>query len=127
MAGENLSYAKTHEWIEASGKVRKVGISAFAANQLSDIVYVEFPQAGKIVKAGEEACLVESCKATSGVYAPLSGKIVAFNTSLTNAPELINQSPFAEGWLFKLEVEEGADEAALLDFAAYQQFVSEQL
>src|SRR5262245_26037135 len=119
MKPEQLKYAKTHEWIEPSGAVRKVGISDFAQQQLGDLVFVEFPAPGKNVKAGEEVCVIESTKATSGIYAPLSGKVVRYNDALTKAPETINQSPYENGWLFELEVAAGADESVLLDAAAY--------
>src|SRR5947208_2742305 len=114
MQPEQLKFTKTHEWIELAGAVRKVGISEFAQQQLGDIVYVEFPAAGKSVKAGEEVCVIESTKATSGIYAPLAGKIVRFNDALRDAPETINQSPYENGWLFELEASANADESALL-------------
>jgi glycine cleavage system H protein len=120
MTAEQLKFTKTHEWIEPEGKVRKVGISDFAQHQLGDIVYVEFPAGGKSLQAGEEACVIESCKATSGIYAPLPGKIVRFNDALGNAPETVNQSPYDEGWLFELEVAPGADESGLLSHADYE-------
>lgn len=126
MEQEQLKFAKSHEWIEPAGKRRKVGISDFAQKELGDIVYVEFPNAGKVVAAEEEACLIESAKATSSVYAPLPGTLVAFNTSLVSAPEKVNQSPYGEGWLFEIEVAEGVDESALMDFEAYQRAHSEE-
>lgn len=120
MKPEDLRFTKSHEWIEPAGRRRKVGISEFAQGQLGDIVFVDFPAEGKAVTAGEEGCLIESLKATSSVYAPLPGRLVGFNKALTNAPELVNKSPYDEGWLFELEVDEGADESALIDFEAYQ-------
>jgi glycine cleavage system H protein len=126
MDQEKLKYARSHEWIEPAGKRRKAGISDFAQKALGDIVYVEFPAEGKKVAAGEEACLIESAKATSSVYAPLPGTLTAFNTSLAAAPEKINQDPFGEGWLFEIEVGEGADESALLDYPACQRAIANE-
>lgn len=126
MVETELKFAKSHEWIEPAGKVRKVGISQFAQDQLGDIVYVEFKELGQTLAAGDEACIVESCKATASVYAPVAGKIVGVNTELENAPEKINESPYEDGWLFEIEVEEGVDESRLLDVEAYQKVCSEE-
>lgn len=119
MNEKDLKFAKTHEWIESSGARRKVGISDFAQSQLGDIVFVEFPDAGKTLKAGEEACIVESCKATASVYAPVSGKIVAYNTGLADNPEAINQSPYDKGWLFEIELDAASGERDLMGQEAY--------
>jgi len=126
MVETELKFAKSHEWIEATGKTRKVGISNFAQDQLGDIVYVELKEAGESVGAGDEACIVESCKATASVYAPMAGKIVAYNSELENAPEKINESPYEEGWLFEIEVEDGADESGLMDSEAYVKVCDEE-
>ena len=126
MVKEKLLFAKSHEWIEPEGARRKVGISDFAQSQLGDIVYVEFPEVGKTFAAGEEVCIVESCKATAGVYTPVAGKIVAINQSLQDEPEKINQSPYEEGWIFELEVENGADESKLLGYEDYMKTCAEQ-
>jgi glycine cleavage system H protein len=125
MIETDLKFTKSHEWIEPAGGRRKVGISQFAQEQLGDIVFVEFKEEGLELAAGEEACLIESCKATASVYAPVAGKIVAFNKALENAPETINQDPYGEGWLFEIEPAAGADEAALLDLTAYQKTCEE--
>ena len=121
MRPESLKYLESHEWIEPEGARRKVGISDFAQDQLGDIVYIEFPDDGKEVARGDEVCVVESTKATGSVYAPLAGKIVACNRALEDAPESVNKSPYDEGWLFEIEPAPGADEAGLLDHAAYKQ------
>ena len=120
MDKEKLKFMKSHEWIEAEGATRKVGISEFAQGQLGDIVFVEFLDLVEELGAGDEACVVESCKATASVYAPLSGKIKSYNQSLVDEPELINQSPYENGWLFEIEVADGVDESALMDYEAYQ-------
>ena len=88
--------------------------------KLGDIVFVEFLDLVEELGAGDEACVVESCKATASVYAPLSGKIKSYNQSLVDEPELINQSPYENGWLFEIEVADGVDESALMDYEAYQ-------
>ncbi len=107
-------YAASHEWLAADGTV---GISAFAQDQLGDVVYVELPEVGREVKAGEAVAVVESVKTASDIYAPASGKIVAVNEELSGSPELVNSAPYEGGWLFQIEVTEEGD---LLDAAAYE-------
>lgn len=106
-------YAASHEWLAADGKV---GISDHAQEQLGDVVYVELPEVGREVKAGEAVAVVESVKTASDIYAPASGKIIAVNEDLSGSPEKVNESPYEGGWLFQLEVTEEGD---LLDAAAY--------
>lgn len=125
MDEKTLKYLPTHEWIEPSGARRKVGISRFAQEQLGDIVFVEMPPIGRSVAAGDELAVIESCKATSGVYAPLAGKVVAVNERLAHDPGHVNSSPYGDGWLFELEVPSGADESTLLDHSAYEKHCSE--
>jgi glycine cleavage system H protein len=122
---KTLKFTPTHEWIEPSGKRRKVGISDFAQSQLGDIVYVEFPDAGKEVSAGDEALIIESCKATASVYAPVAGKVVAYNKSLADDPQVINQSPYDDAWLFEIELSDGAEDSALLNHDSYLKTVNE--
>lgn len=126
MDANTLLYTKSHEWIEASGPRRKVGITDFAQGQLGDIVFVEFPKTPKKLGVGDEACLIESCKATASVYAPIPGTLVAVNSPLTTAPEKINQSPLDEGWLFELEIDASADASSLLTLADYEKFCKEE-
>ncbi|WP_293913569.1 glycine cleavage system protein GcvH [Deinococcus sp.] len=109
-----LKYAPTHEWLSGDGTV---GISDFAQDQLGDVVYVELPEVGREVKAGETLAVVESVKTASDIYAPASGTITAVNDALSGTPELVNSSPYGEGWLFKLDVGEASGE--LMDAAAY--------
>lgn len=109
-----LKYAASHEWLATDGKV---GITAHAQEQLGDVVYVELPEVGREVTAGEAVAVVESVKTASDIYAPASGKIVAVNEELSGSPELVNSAPYEGGWLFQIEVtEESAD---LLDAEAY--------
>ncbi|TSA87729.1 glycine cleavage system protein GcvH [Deinococcus detaillensis] len=110
-----LKYAASHEWLKDDGTV---GISDFAQDQLGDVVYVELPEVGREVKAGETVAVVESVKTASDIYSPASGTIVAVNEALGSAPEQVNGEPYGDGWLFKLDVtEEGGD---LMDAAAYE-------
>ena len=114
----DLKYTKTHEWarLNPDGSVT-VGITDHAQTQLGDMVFVELPELGRTVTAGEECAVVESVKAASDVYSPLAGEVTAVNEALTEKPELVNQEPYGEGWLFQLQTGEALD--GLLDAAAY--------
>jgi glycine cleavage system H protein len=116
---DGLKYTKTHEWVKLIGTKAKIGITDHAQEELTDIVFVELPTVGKEVKKGEELCVVESVKSVSEVYAPVSGKVVAVNTKLDDSPEIINSSPYDDGWLVELEVKDKAEVNTLLDVAAY--------
>ncbi|MCL5032497.1 MAG: glycine cleavage system protein GcvH [Thermotogae bacterium] len=118
-------YLKTHEWAELKGKIATIGISNHAQNQLGDVVYVNLPDVGKTVKAGEMLCSVESVKSASDVYAPLSGKVVEVNKALETTPELINKSAEGDGWIAKIEASNPKEFDALLDKTAYDKFVDE--
>jgi len=117
---EGLQYTKTHEWVKLTGTKARVGITDHAQAELTDIVFVELPSIGKDIKKGEELCVVESVKSVSEVYAPVSGKIVAVNTKLDESPEVINKSPYDDGWLVELEVKEKGELNVLLDAASYK-------
>ena len=117
---DGLKYTRTHEWVKLTGTKAKIGITDHAQEALTDIVFVELPTVGKEVKKGEELCVVESVKSVSEVYAPVSGKIIAVNTKLDDAPEVINGSPYDDGWLVELEVKDKAEVNTLLDAAAYK-------
>ncbi|MDD3447980.1 MAG: glycine cleavage system protein GcvH [Gammaproteobacteria bacterium] len=118
---EGLKYTSSHEWVraESDGTVT-VGITDHAQELLGDLVFVELPEVGRGVGSGEECGVVESVKAASDVYSPLAGEITAANEALTDAPELVNQSPFADGWLFRLRPADAAALDKLLDAKAYQ-------
>lgn len=120
----DLRYAKSHEWLklEADGTAT-VGITDYAQNSLGDITYVQLPKVGAALKAGETFGVVESVKAASDLYAPVSGTVVAVNTALDGAPETVNTAPYAGGWILKLKLANQADAAGLLDAAAYGQLV----
>ena len=117
---DGLKYTKTHEWVKLTGMKAKIGITDHAQEELTDIVFVELPTVGKEVKKGEELCVVESVKSVSEVYAPVSGKVVAVNTKLDDSPEIINGSPYDDGWLVELEVKDKAEVNTLLDAVAYK-------
>jgi glycine cleavage system H protein len=117
---DGLKYTKTHEWVKLAGGKAKIGITDHAQEELTDIVFVELPSVGKEVKKGDELCVVESVKSVSEVYAPVSGKVVAVNTKLDDSPEIINGSPYDDGWLVELEVKDKAEVNTLLDAAAYK-------
>ena len=117
---DGLKYTKTHEWVKLTGTKAQIGITDHAQEELTDIVFVELPTVGKEVKKGEELCVVESVKSVSEVYAPVSGTVVAVNTKLDDSPEIINDSPYDDGWLVELEVKDKAEVNSLLDAAAYK-------
>ena len=116
----NLKYAKSHEWarLEADGSVT-IGITDHAQEALGDIVFLELPDAGRTVKAGEEVAVVESVKAASDIYAPLGGTVIAVNTALEDTPEKVNEDPFGEAWLFKMKPDNTAEMENLMTPAAY--------
>lgn len=114
---DDLRYAKSHEWLGADGTV---GITDHAQHELSDVVFVDLPAVGKVVKAGEVICVVESVKAASDIYAPVSGKVTATNPGLATNPALVNTDAYGEGWMFKLDLANPAERDALMDAAAYR-------
>lgn len=117
----DLRYTKTHEWVRWNGKVATVGITDFAQDQLSDLTYVELPTEGDSFSAQEEVAVVESVKAASDVYAPISGTISAVNKALLDKPELINTDPYGEGWIFKMVPDDVSELESLMDADTYDQ------
>jgi glycine cleavage system H protein len=118
-----MRFTKDHEWVELNGDVATVGITAYAAEQLGDVVFVEVPEVGKTVKAGDGFAVVESVKAASDVYAPISGEVVEANAELSDAPETVNAVPEAGGWFARLKVANPAEIDALMDRAAYEAYL----
>jgi glycine cleavage system H protein len=114
----DLKYLKSHEWLKLEGDTATVGITDFAQDQLGDVVFVELPAVGRVVKAGEAVAVVESVKTASDIYSPVSGEVTEVNSSLTDEPEKINTGPYTEGFLFKVR-STGVSEA-LIDAAAYK-------
>ena len=119
-----MRFTKDHEWVALEGDIATIGITAYAAEQLGDVVFVETPDVGKTVKAGENFAVVESVKAASDVYAPVSGEVVEANTALGDAPETVNAVPEAGGWFARLKVADPAEVAALMDRDAYEAFLA---
>jgi glycine cleavage system H protein len=117
---DGLKYTKTHEWVKLAGTKAKIGITDHAQHELTDIVFVELPTVGKEINKGEELCVVESVKSVSQVYAPVSGKIIAVNSKLDDSPEVINNSPYDDGWLVEIEIKDKAEVNTLLDAAEYK-------
>ena len=117
---DDLKYTATHEWIRLDGTRGRVGITAFAAGELSDIVFIDLPQIGKSANVGEEICVVESVKAASSIYAPVSGKVVDTNQALVKNPALLNQSCYQKGWLYELEWSGQPEEDKLLSNTEYE-------
>lgn len=121
----DLRYAKSHEWVrtESDGSVT-IGITDYAQNSLGDITYVQLPKVGATLKAGETFGVVESVKAASDLYAPVSGTVTAVNSALESAPETVNRAPYADGWMLKLKPADAAGASGLLDATAYGQHAS---
>ncbi|MEZ5938813.1 MAG: glycine cleavage system protein GcvH [Hyphomonadaceae bacterium] len=119
-------YTEEHEWISVDGDVGVVGITAFAAEKLGDVVFVELPEVGKALKAGADMAVVESVKAASDVYAPVDGEIVEANETLTGAPETVNADPENGAWFVKLKLTNPDQLSTLMDKAAYDAFCESQ-
>ena len=117
---EELNYTKEHEWIKIKDDIAVIGITDHAQAELTDIVFVELPEVGKEVKKGEELCVVESVKSVSEIYAPLGGKVLKVNDKLDDSPEVINESPYDDGWLVELKVKDKSEVSDLLDVEAYK-------
>ena len=121
-----MRFTKDHEWVTLEGDVATIGITAHAAEQLGDVVFVETPEVGRAVTAGDAFAVVESVKAASDVYAPISGEVVDANAILGDAPETVNADPEAGGWFAKLRIADKSQYDALMDRAAYEAFLQTQ-
>lgn len=121
-----LRYTESHEWVRDEGEgVVKIGISDHAQSQLGDLVFVELPGVGDEFDKGDTCAVVESVKAASDIYSPVSGEVVAVNESLEEAPETVNNDPYEDGWLFSLRLNDSEDLDALMDADAYSEHISE--
>jgi glycine cleavage system H protein len=116
----DLKYAKSHEWVRVSGDTATVGITDHAQHELTDVVFVELPARGRIVKAGEACAVVESVKTASDIYSPVSGEVLEINEAVAKDPSLVNNEPYGSGWLFKLKLSGPPAGAELLSPAGYQ-------
>ncbi|NLL36151.1 MAG: glycine cleavage system protein GcvH [Fretibacterium sp.] len=119
----DVSYSKTHEWAKKDGNIVRVGVDDYAQGALGDIVYVELPDVGDTVKANAACGSLESTKAVSDLNSPVSGKVVAVNEALEDSPDLVNTSPYDEGWTFEVEVADSKDFDAMMKVDAYKDFV----
>jgi glycine cleavage system H protein len=121
----DLRYTKSHEWVRAgqNGAV-EIGISDHAQSALGDLVFVEVPEVGRAVSAGEACAVVESVKAASDVYSPVSGKVTAANAALATKPELLNEKPYSEGWLFRVQTNSPIDDATLMSAETYANYLA---
>jgi glycine cleavage system H protein len=117
-------YTKDHEWVRIEGNIATCGITAYAAEQLGDVVFVELPKIGRIVSQGDEIAVVESVKAASDVYAPVSGEIVDANEALVEAPEGVNEAAETTGWFTKLKLTDPGEVDAMMDLAAYDAYLA---
>ena len=121
-----LHFTKDHEWIRTDVAIATIGITKHAAEQLGDVVFVEIPDVGRTVAAGDACAVVESVKAASDVYAPVSGEVIEANAAIAASPGAVNEDPEGAGWFYKLRLSNPAELAGLMDKAAYDQFVKDQ-
>jgi glycine cleavage system H protein len=115
-----LKFTKDHEWLRIEGEIATVGITPYAQEQLGDLVFVELPQTGKKLEMGAASAVVESVKAASDVYSPISGEVSEVNESIVQEPSLVNSDPMGKGWMFKLKIANAAEIEGLMDEAAYK-------
>lgn len=120
----DLRYASSHEWVRLEGEIATVGISDHAQEELTDVVFVELPSLGRSVDAGDPTAVVESVKAASDIYAPVSGEVIEVNPDVEADPSLVNSDPYGKGWIFKIKVIDSAHVYKLMDAAAYASQIS---
>jgi glycine cleavage system H protein len=125
MVPEDLRYTKDHEWVRVEGDTATIGVTDFAANQLGDVVFVDLPKVGRAVEQFATFGVVESVKAVSDLYAPLSGEVVEVNGDLAAKPELVNSDPFGGGWMIRIRIADDGQVAGLLDAGAYERLTAE--
>ena len=119
----SVKYTEDHEWVRIDGDTGTVGITDYAQEQLGDVVFVELPDVGRAVEKGGDAAVVESVKAASEIYAPIAGEVTEANQALADDPSLVNSSPMADGWFFKIKIADAGELDGLMDEAAYKTFV----
>lgn len=122
----DLKYAATHEWLQLDGDIATVGITDHAQDALGDVVYVELPDVGAKLHAGDEAGVVESVKAASDIFSPISGEVLEINEDLEDAPELINGDPYGDGWFYRIRISDAAELEDLLDAEGYRETLEEE-
>lgn len=123
---DDLKYTKEHEWVRVDGKIATIGVSDYAQEQLGDIVYAELPGEGETVTKDDTFGVLESVKAVSDCYSPVSGKVVEINSVLTENPETVNEDPYGEGWMIKVELSSPSEISELMDHKAYAAYVAEE-
>lgn len=123
---KNLRYTKEHEWVHVEGDVAMVGITDYAQSELGDVVFVELPAKGRTLKASETFGVVESVKSVSDLYAPVSGEILDVNGTLESEPELVNKSPYYQGWMIKIRMSDPAEIDRLMDSLSYEKYVEKE-
>jgi glycine cleavage system H protein len=123
---EDLKYSKEHEWVLVEGTVATVGITDYAQEQLGDIVFVELPAVGDKVSKEDAFCVVESVKAVSDVYAPVSGQVLEINDDLPDSPEMLNEDPYGDGWMVKVEMNDLDDLKDLMNATEYEEYVAQE-
>jgi glycine cleavage system H protein len=123
---EELKYTEEHEWVMVEEELAVIGITDFAQDALGDVVFVELPEVGTVLEAGKAFGVVESVKAVSDIYAPVSGVVEEINDDLVDAPEIINTSPYEDGWMIKIRMTDVDDADALMDAEAYQALIAEE-
>ena len=123
MVPQELKYTKEHEWVKVDGEKALIGITDHAQSELGDITFVELPTQGKQVKQGESLAVIESVKAASDVYAAVSGEVAAINEALEDAPEIVNQSPYENGWICRIKMSDIVEVEAMMDAAAYEEYL----
>lgn len=124
MIPEDLLYAKSHEWVLVEGEIATVGITQFAQEQLGDLTFIELPEVGDTFEAGAEMGSVESVKAASEIYAPVTGEVIEINEALEDAPEMVNEEPYGDGWLLKFKIK--GEPQGLLDAEGYSEVVDSE-
>jgi glycine cleavage system H protein len=122
----DLKYTTEHEWVRVEGKIATIGITDYAQDQLGDIVFVELPEEGEQVVAGDTFGVVESTKSVSDLYAPVSGRVIESNDPLLESPEILNEDPYGEGWMIKVEIKDNKELTKLLSAKDYQDLLKEQ-
>ena len=123
---EEFRYTEEHEWVMVEKDLAVIGITDFAQDALGDVVFVELPEVGTVLEAGKAFGVVESVKAVSDIYAPISGTVEEINDDLVDAPEILNTSPYEDGWMIKIRMTDATDADALMDVAAYQALIAEE-
>jgi len=123
---EELKYTEEHEWVMVEEELAVIGITDFAQDSLGDVVFVELPEVGTFLEAGKAFGVVESVKAVSDIYAPISGTVEEINDDLVDAPEIINTSPYEDGWMIKIRMADASDADNLMDAEAYQALIAEE-